>query len=87
MSIRVELPPELEQKLLQHCMQEGRSIDDVMADAIAAWLASTKTSEKSAFELGAGLFGRYAGPVDLAEQRQRYADDIWAEKPPRHRSH
>lgn len=87
MSISVELPPDLEQKLLQHCMQEGRSIDDVMADAIAAWLASTTTSEKSAFELGAGLFGRYAGPVDLAEQRQRYADELWADKHPRRQSH
>ena len=80
MTTTVKLPPELEQSLRQHCAAEGRSISDVMRDALVAYLASVPTTPASPWALGADLFGRHAGPADLATARHTHASDAWAQK-------
>ncbi len=68
MAITVKLPDTLNNALLQRCAQEGRSRSDVMRTALTAYLAQP-SSTASAWSLGVEVFGRYAGPSDLAENR------------------
>ena len=79
MTITTKLPPNLEQSLRQRCVQEGRNISDIIRDALTAYLAQTPSSA-SAWSLGEDLFGRYSGPVDLAENRKAALLDIWVDK-------
>ena len=79
MTITTKLPPNLEQSLRQRCVQEGRNISDIIRDALTAYLAQTPSSA-SPWSLGEDLFGRYSGPVDLAENRKAALLDIWADK-------
>ena len=80
MTTTVQLPPELEQSLRQHCAAAGRGISEVMRDAPTAYPASTPAAPASAWSLGADLFGRHAGPADLAATRHTHASDAWAQK-------
>ncbi|MDO4231990.1 MAG: ribbon-helix-helix domain-containing protein [Lautropia sp.] len=84
MTATVKLPPELEHSLRQRCAAEGRSISDVMRDALLAYLNAAPATPPSAFSLGLDLFGRHAGPADLASQRRQLLADAWADK---HRGH
>ena len=54
----------------------------VTADpALQAYLAlDPKGPPRSAYELGAELFGRHQGPADLAQGRKRALADVWAER-------
>jgi plasmid stability protein len=83
MTTTVKLPAALELALRQRCAAEGRSISEVMRDALTAYLDTPATSA-SAWRLGADLFGRYAGPADLAATRKSRVADIWLEKHARH---
>ena len=87
MTTTVKLPPELEQSLRQHCAAEGRSISDVMRDALVAYLASVPTTPASPWALGADLFGRHAGPADLATARRQHPADAWGDKHARRSAH
>ena len=75
----VKLPDPLEKSLRQRCAQEGRSISEVMRDALTAYLAQPAVTA-SAFALGEGVFGRFSGPVDLAETRKSQLADAWQDK-------
>ena len=66
MTTTVKLPPELEHQLRQRSTQEGRSISELMRDALSAYLQNVPPPRASAFSLGADLFGRHAGPADLS---------------------
>lgn len=79
MTTTVKLPATLELALRQRCAAEGRSLSDVMRDALTAYL-DRPTVPASAWQLGLGLFGRYSGPADLAATRKSHAADIWLEK-------
>ncbi len=79
MTTTVKLPDPLEKSLRQRCAQEGRSISEVMRDALTAYLAQAPVSA-SAWTLGEGIFGRYSGPADLAETRKSQLVDAWADK-------
>ena len=79
MTTTVKLPDPLEKSLRQRCAQEGRSISEVMRDALTAYLAQP-VATASAFALGEGVFGRFSGPDDLAETRKSQLADVWAEK-------
>ena len=80
MTTTVKLPPELEHKLRQRSTQEGRSISELMRDALSAYLQNVPPPRASAFSLGADLFGRHAGPADLSAERRRHLADAWEEK-------
>jgi len=80
MTTTVKLPADLELSLRQRCAAEGRSLSEVMRDALVAYLAAKPAPPTSAFALGAGLFGRYAGSADLAANRKSALADEWAAK-------
>ena len=86
MTITVKLPSELEQSLRQQCAAEGRSLSEVLRDALTAYLAATPAAPASAWSLGADLFGRHAGPADLSAQRRAHLADAWAQKHARRRA-
>ena len=79
MTTTVKLPDPLEKSLRQRCAQEGRSISEVMRDALTAYLAQPAVTA-SAFALGEGVFGRFSGPEDLAETRKSHLLDVWEVK-------
>lgn len=79
MTTTVKLPDSLEKSLRQRCAQEGRSISEVMRDALTAYLAQPSVTA-SAWALGEAVFGRYSGPDDLAETRKSQLADAWADK-------
>jgi predicted transcriptional regulator len=76
MTTTVKLSDPLEKSLRQRCAQEGRSISEVMRDALTAYLAQPAVTA-SAFVLGEGVFGRFSGPEDLAETRKSQLVDAW----------
>lgn len=80
MTTTVKLSPELEQQLRQRCAQEGRSISELMRDALHAYLQQVPAATPSAFSLGEDLFGRYFGPGDLSTARRRHLADVWEDK-------
>jgi plasmid stability protein len=79
MTTTVKLPDPLEKSLRQRCAQEGRSISEIMREALTAYLAQPAATA-SAFALGEGVFGRFTGPVDLAETRKNQLTDAWTDK-------
>jgi len=79
MTTTVKLPDQLEKSLRQRCAQEGRSISEIMRDALTAYLAQPAATG-SAWALGEGVFGRFAGPANLAENRKSALADAWADK-------
>ncbi|MBN9405024.1 MAG: ribbon-helix-helix protein, CopG family [Burkholderiales bacterium] len=85
MTTTVKLPPSLEQSLRRQCAVEGRSISELMRDALTAYLANVPQAPPSAWSLGADLFGRHGGPADLASARHAHAADVWQDKHARRR--
>ena len=83
MTTTVKLPNTLEDSLRERCAQEGRSISEVMRDALVMYLATLPKGVASALELGQDLFGRSyttgAGLEDLASRRKAYAAGVWDE--------
>lgn len=84
MTTTVKLPPSLEQSLRRQCAAEGRSISELMRDALTAYLARVPQAPPSAWSLGADLFGRHGGPADLATARRQHLGDAWEQKHARH---
>lgn len=81
MTVTVKLEFPLEERLRQCAARTGRSTSEVIRAALAAYLdQAERAAPRSAFELGADLFGRYSGPADLARQRKQTAADVWAER-------
>jgi Arc/MetJ-type ribon-helix-helix transcriptional regulator len=77
MTATVKLPESLEAALRQRCQQEGRSLSEVIRDAVAAYLAREPELD-SPWALGQGVFGRFEGPADLAADRKRELAEVWA---------
>jgi plasmid stability protein len=80
MTMTVKLDRALEQRLRQRCAVEGRTASQVIREALLQWLDRQPEPAPSAHALGADLFGRYAGPPDLATDRKRALGEIWAER-------
>ena len=79
MTTTVKLPEPLEAALRQRCLQEGRSISEIIRDALSAYLAKEPELD-SAWYLGREVFGRHAGPAELASQRKRALAEVWEER-------
>ena len=79
MTTTVKLPDSLEAALRQRCLQEGRSISEVMRDALSAYLAREPETD-SAWALGQSVFGRHAGQAELAQARKRALAEVWDER-------
>jgi len=79
MTVTVKLEPLLEEQLRQRAQSTGRNTSDVVRAALQAYLAQPEPQPpRSAYELGADLFGRHTGPTDLAARRKRAAADVWS---------
>ncbi|MFN9744766.1 MAG: ribbon-helix-helix protein, CopG family [Betaproteobacteria bacterium] len=72
MTVTIKLDPALEEQLRQRAQASGRSTSDVVRAALQLYLAQDETAgpPRSAHDLGVDLFGRHAGPVDLATRRR-----------------
>jgi plasmid stability protein len=72
MTVTIKLDAALEEQLRQRAQASGRSTSEVVRAALQAYLSSedAESSLRSAFDLGADLFGRHAGAADLATRRR-----------------
>ena len=82
MTMTVKLDAPLEQALRSRCASLGRSASAVMRDALQSYLAQTALPAPSAYALGSDLFGKYAGPADLASERKAVLARVWDDKRP-----
>jgi plasmid stability protein len=81
MTVTIKLDALLEGQLRQRAQSTGRSTSDVVRAALQAYLAQPEPGPaRSAYDLGADLFGRRSGPVDLASGRKRAVADAWADR-------
>lgn len=81
MTVTVKLDVPLEERLRQRAASTGRSTSDVIRAALQLYLDQPeRAAPRSAFELGADLFGRHQGPADLAQGRKRAVADAWAQR-------
>ena len=84
MTVTVKLDVPLEERLRQRAARTGRSTSDVIRAALQLYLDQPeRAAPRSAFELGADLFGRHHGPADLADLaqgRKRAVADAWAQR-------
>ena len=81
MTVTIKLETALEEQLRQRAAATGRTTSDVVRAALQSYLAQDERgSRRSAFELGADLFGRHRGPAGLAQDRKRGLADAWAER-------
>lgn len=78
-TVTFKLEATLEEQLRQRAQRTGRSTSDVIRSALQAYLAQPEPGPaRSAFEIGADLFGRHAGPEDLASDRKRAVTQAWS---------
>ena len=75
MTMTVKLDPRLERALRSRSAALGVSLSAVMREALRAYLSQTEPARPTAYELGAAVFGKYAGPADLAKRRKEL---LWA---------
>lgn len=80
MTMSFKLDAALEQRLRQHSLVLGLPVSQIIREALQAWLDDTPQVPASAFALGRDLFGRHAGPVDLASHRKQAAAEVWEAK-------
>ncbi len=80
MTMTVKFDPELEQRLRQRSVAEGRSAGELIREALVQYLAAAAPATPSAHSLGVDLFGRFSGPLDLAKSRKTAVADAWAAK-------
>lgn len=81
MTVTIKLDAALEEQLRQRAQASGRSTSDVVRAALQAYLAAEEDGPpRSAYALGEDLFGRHAGPADLASQRKREFSDAVASR-------
>ena len=81
MTATVKLDAQLEERLRRHAAASGCTTSDVIRAALVAYLdVQGQPRGRSPYELGADLFGRFAGSPDLATQRKRDLADLWADK-------
>jgi plasmid stability protein len=75
MTMTVKLPSEMEQALRQRSAALGKSASEVLREALRSYLASAPATPPSAYAAGEDLFGKHAGPADLARDRKH----AWAQ--------
>ncbi len=82
MTVTVKLDAQLEEQLRQRAAGSGRSTSEVVRAALQAYLAQpdARAAPRSAFDLGADLFGRHRAAADLAQRRKQAAAEAWGER-------
>lgn len=77
MTMTVKLEGPLERALPKRSADLGRSASALIREALQAYLTRTELPLRSAYALGEDLFGRQAGPGDLATRRKQRLQQIW----------
>ncbi len=80
MTMTVKFGPELEQRLRQRSVAEGRPAGELIREALMHYLDAAAPAKPSPFSLGADLFGRFSGPPELAQTRKAAVTDALAAK-------
>ncbi len=80
MTMTVKLAPTLELGLRQRSAALGRPASELIREALQAYLDATPAPARSAYEIGLDLFGKHAGPADLASKRKTHFADTVADK-------
>jgi Arc/MetJ-type ribon-helix-helix transcriptional regulator len=81
MTVTVKLDAQLEERLRQRAAGSGLSTSDVIRAALVAYLdQGEREAPRSAFDLGADLFGRHGGPPDLAQRGRQSVAEAWGER-------
>lgn len=80
MTMTIKLAPEMEQRLRRRSAALGKPASVLIREALVVYLDASPQTEASAYELGAGLFGRHRGSADLAQSRKARAAEAWASK-------
>jgi hypothetical protein len=80
MTMTVKLDPSLEQRLRLHSAALGRPASELIREALLAYLDAAPRQAPSAYALGTDLFGRFAGPADLATRRKAGLAEAWDRK-------
>jgi hypothetical protein len=83
MTTTVKLDPSLEESLRRRAAASGCTASDIIRAALVAYLeADPAPRERSAFELGADLFGRHgtSAAADLATRRKQHLAELWSQK-------
>lgn len=81
MTVTVKLEASLEEQLRQRAARTGRTTSEVIRAALQAYLEQPEAAApRSAFELGADLFGRHRGTADLAQGRKRLLAEAWEQR-------
>lgn len=78
MTVTVKLDAMLEAQLRLRAARSGLTTSEVVRSALQAYLAAPEAApSRSAFELGADLFGRHRGAPELAQERKRALAEVW----------
>ncbi len=80
MTMTIKLAPEMEQRLRRRTAALGKPASALIREALAVYLGASAQADASAYEIGADLFGRHGGSVDLAEARKARVAGAWADK-------
>ncbi len=82
MTMTVKLDAPLERALRRRSADLGLPASVLMREALQMFLTKTEPAPISAFALGRDLFGRHAGPTDLASARKAELTVVWNQKRP-----
>ena len=82
MTMTVKLDAPLERALRRRSADLGLPASVLMREALQEFLTKTEPAPRSAFALGQDLFGRHAGPTDLACARKAELTVVWGQKRP-----
>lgn len=80
MTVSVKLETALEAQLRRHAAATGRTTSEVLRAALVAYLERGEAPARSAYELGASVFGRHRGAPELATNRKRELIELWSAK-------
>lgn len=85
--ISLRIKPELEKELTYFAESVGKSRSEIIIESILEYMKNHST-EKTAYELGKDLFGKYSsGKTDLAQNRKKYLKEILEKKHAKRKSH
>jgi hypothetical protein len=85
MTMTLKLPPLLERDLRRRSAALGVPASVILREALTSYLAAHSREAPSAWALGEDLFGRHAGPANLAVSRKAELGRALEEKARRRR--
>lgn len=85
--ISLRVKPELEKMLNFFAETKGKSRSEIIIESILEYIQN-HSSEKTPYELGKDLFGKYSsGQTDLSQNRKKYLREKISEKHAKRNAH